>query len=70
MVPPKGVYLSISKLQSILTVANLLAHNNIRISYYGQVNINEDTIYFAVDGTPKLNIHTNGNYMMNGNCYI
>ena len=29
MVPPKGVYLPISKLHSILAVANLLAHNNL-----------------------------------------
>ena len=37
---PKGVYLPISKLHSILAVANLLAHNNITIyiSYYGKVN--------------------------------
>ena len=28
MVSPKGVYLPISKLHSILTVANLLAHDN------------------------------------------
>ena len=26
---PKGIYLPISKLHSILTVANLLAHNNL-----------------------------------------
>ena len=38
MEPPKGVYLPISKLHSILAVANLLAHNNITISYYVQVN--------------------------------
>ena len=38
---PKGVYLLISKLNSILAVANLLAHNNISyitISCYVQVN--------------------------------
>ena len=35
---PKGVYLLISKLQSILAVANLLAHNSIAIKYYVQVN--------------------------------
>ena len=38
MVPPKGVYLLISKLHSILAVANLIAHNNITISYFVQVN--------------------------------
>ena len=35
---PKGVYLPISKLHSILVIANLLAHNNITINYYMQVN--------------------------------
>ena len=38
MVPLTGFYLPISKLHSILAVANLLAHNNITISYYVQVN--------------------------------
>ena len=35
---PKVVYLPISKLHSILAVANLLALNNVTIYYYGQVN--------------------------------
>ena len=35
---PKGVYLSISKIHSILVAANLLAHNNITLNYYIQVN--------------------------------
>ena len=36
---PKSVYLPISKLHSILTVANLLAHNNIsQICYCGQIS--------------------------------
>ena len=35
---PKGAYLPISKVHSILAVANLLAHNNMTISYYVQVN--------------------------------
>ena len=35
---PKGVYLPISKLHSILAVANLFAHNKVTISYYEQVN--------------------------------
>ena len=35
---PKGFHLPISKLRSILAVPNLLAHNNITMSYYGQVN--------------------------------
>ena len=34
----KSFYLLISKLHFILAVANLLAHNNITISYYVQVN--------------------------------
>ena len=35
---PSGVYLSISKLHLILTVANLLAYNNIsQICYTGQI---------------------------------
>ena len=33
----KGVYLPIQA-DSILAVVNLLAHNNIWLSYYGQVN--------------------------------
>ena len=65
MVPPKGVYLPISKLLSILVVANLLAHN-LWFCYYGQVNLLQlksrvaskwasntfgGIIYFAVDDT-------------------
>ena len=34
---PISVSLRISKLHSILAIANLLAHNNIPISYYVQV---------------------------------
>ena len=37
---PKGVYWPISKLHSILAVANLLAHNNIsQICYCGQISL-------------------------------
>ena len=37
---PKGVYLPISKLHSILAVANLLAHNKIsQICYCGQISL-------------------------------
>ena len=40
MLPPKGVYLPISKLHSILAVANLLAHNNkSQICYCGQISL-------------------------------
>ena len=45
---PKGVYLPISKLNSILALANLLEHNNLWLCYYVQVNTFESTIYFAV----------------------
>ena len=39
MVPLKGVnLLIISKLHSILAVANLLAYNKLWLRYYGQVN--------------------------------
>ena len=64
---PKGVYLPITKLHSILAVANLLAHNNIsQICYCGQILLQSATvncsfsdnltplggnIYFARDST-------------------
>ena len=61
---PKGVYLPILKLHSILAVVNLLAHNNkSQICYCGQISLQSaadnwsfyDTfggnIYFAGDGT-------------------
>ena len=65
MVPPIGVYLPISKLHSILAVANLLAHNNKSlICYCGQISLQSaavsfsDTfggnIYFAFDGVTAL----------------
>ena len=39
-VTPKGVFLAISKLHSILAVANLLAHNNkSQICYCGQISL-------------------------------
>ena len=39
-VTPKGDYLPISKLHSILAVANLLAHNNkSQICYCGQISL-------------------------------
>ena len=63
---PKGVYSPISKLHSILAVANLLAHNNkSQICYCGQISLQSaavncsfsDTfganIYFAGDGTRR-----------------
>ena len=66
---PKGVYLPISKLHSILAVANLLAHNNIsQICYSSQISLQSaavnctfsdifgGNIYFAGDGTFKNNV--------------
>ena len=39
-VTPKGVHLAISKLNSILAIANLLAHNNLsQICYCGQISL-------------------------------
>ena len=35
---PKGVYLPFPKLHSIFAVANLLAHNNLWLCFYVQVN--------------------------------
>ena len=51
MIPSKGFNLPLSKLHSILAVANLLDHNNLGSCYYGQVKTFEGTIYFAADGT-------------------
>ena len=63
---PKCIYLPISKLHSILAIENSLAHNNITMIYYVQVNSLRlksnvawkwaskhlwGAIYFAVDGT-------------------
>ena len=40
IVTPKGVYLPISKLHSIIAVVNLLAHNNkSQICYCGQISL-------------------------------
>ena len=67
--PQRCLYLPISKLHSILAETNLLAHNNITISYYVQVNSQRlkstvaskwaskhlcGTNYFAFDGTSVL----------------
>ena len=64
---PRGFYLHISNLHSILAVANLLAHNNkSQICYCGQISLQSaavnwrvsdnltpfgGNIYFAGDGT-------------------
>ena len=48
MVPPKGVYLLISKLHSILAVANLLAHNNkSQICYWGQISLQSAAVFLT-----------------------
>ena len=45
---PKGVYLPISKLHSILIVANLLAHNNkSQICYCGQISLQSATVFLT-----------------------
>ena len=69
MVPPIGVYLPISKLHSILALANLLAHDNSWLCYYGHIYSLQlkysmaskwaskhlwGTVYFAGDGTLDL----------------
>ena len=64
---PKGVCLPISKLHSILAVANLLAHNNkSQICYCGQISLQSaavkssfsdpfgGNIYFAGDSTYNI----------------
>ena len=45
---PKGVYLPISKVPSILAVANLLAHNNkSRICYCGQILLQSAILFIT-----------------------
>ena len=45
----KGVYLPISKLHSILTAANLLAHNKIsQICYCSQISLQSATVLTTV----------------------
>ena len=46
---PKGVYLPISKLHSILAVAILLAHNNIsQICYCGQISLQSAAVNYTI----------------------
>ena len=48
MSPPKGVYLPILKLHSILAVANLLAHNNIsQVCYCGQISLQSAAVNYS-----------------------
>ena len=74
---PQAIYLPISKLLSILTVANLLAHNNIsQICYCGQISLQRTAvncsfsdnltplggnIYFAGNGT---SVHKSPNRLL------
>ena len=51
-VTPQGVYLSISKLHSILSVANLLAHNNkSQICYCGQISLQSAAVNCSFSDT-------------------
>ena len=50
-VTPKGVHLTISKLHSILVVANLLAHNNkSKICYCGQISLQSAAVNCSFSG--------------------
>ena len=55
---PKSVYLPISKLQSILLVVNLLAHNNIsQICYCGQISLQSAAVNCSFSGNvPPLGV--------------
>ena len=54
---PKGVYLPISKLLSILSVANLLAHNNkSQICYCGQISLQSAAVNCTFSDTFGGNI--------------
>ena len=58
---PKGVYLPISKLHSILAVANLVAHNNIsQICYCGQISLQSATVDCSFSDTFRGNIYFAG----------
>ena len=51
-VTPKGVYLPISKLHSILAVANLLAHNNkSQICYCSQILLQSAAVTYSFSDT-------------------
>ena len=58
---PKGVYLPISKLDSILAVANLLAHNNkSQICYCGQISLQSAAVNCSFSDTFGGNINFAG----------
>ena len=74
-VTPKGVYLPISKLHSILAVANLLALNNkSRICYCGQILLQSAAVNCCLSDTIGGNINfagdgtTDGNWDLLRNC--
>ena len=55
---PKGVNLPISKLHSILAVANLLAHNNkSQICYCGQISLQSAAVNCSFSDTFGANIY-------------
>ena len=61
MIPPKGVYLFILKLHSILAVANLLAHNNkSQICYCGQISLQSAAVNCSFSDTLGGNIYFAG----------
>ena len=48
-VTPKGAYMPLSKLHSILAVANSLAHNNIsQICYCGQISLQSAAVFLTI----------------------
>ena len=60
-VTPKGVYMPILKLHSILAVANLLAHNNkSQICYCGQISLQSAAVNCSFSGTYGGNIYFAG----------
>ena len=65
MVPPKGAYLPISKLHSILAVANLLAHNNkSQICYCGQISLQSAAVNCSFSDTFGGNIYFAGDLIL------
>ena len=60
-VTPRGVYLFISKLHSILAIANLLAHNNIsQICYCSQISLQCAVVYCSFSDTFKSTFYFAG----------
>ena len=64
-VTPKGVHLLISKLHSILAVANLFAHTNKRQNCYcGQISLQSAAVNCSFSGTFGGNIYFAGDTMV------